>query len=99
MKVDSNCGTIHTYTEFVLMACWEGMDQQLKEQGSLKSVMQHHMGDTMVYFILKWRSDKADSFGQSCMKIQKISFEDAKDAKSMEEWPHQMQYPYRTTSR
>ena len=53
MKVDYTCGMIRISTEFVLMACWEGVDQQLKEQGSLKSVMQHHMGDTMVYFILK----------------------------------------------
>ena len=99
MKVDSNCGTIHTYTEFVLMACWEGMDQQLKEQGSLKSVMQHHMGDTMVYFVVKTKSGRADSFGQPCMKIPKISFEDARDANCMEESPHEMQCPYRTTSR
>jgi hypothetical protein len=57
------------------------------------------MGDTIVYFVLKRRSGKADSVDQPCTKTPKTSFKNAEDSSSMEESPHEMHCPYRTTSR
>ena len=58
-----------------------------------------HVGDTMVCTILSPRSGKADSSGQPCTRTPKTSFEDAEDANIMEELLHEMQCPYKTTSR
>ena len=53
----------------------------------------------MVYTVLRPRSGKVDSFGQPCTRTPKTSFEDAEDANSMEELLHEMQCPYKITSR
>ena len=51
---------------------------------SLRSAMQHHMEDIMVFFALRRRSDTMFSFGHRCMKILRTLYGDAQTARSME---------------
>jgi hypothetical protein len=66
------------------MACLEDVYQQRKAFKSLKYATHHHMEDIMGYSALMQRFGRVDSIGQSCMKIQKISFRDIEHVRSME---------------
>jgi hypothetical protein len=60
------------------MVCSDDVYQQRKAFRSLKDATHHPMEDIMGYSALMQRFGRVDSFGQPCMKTQKISLGDVK---------------------
>jgi hypothetical protein len=65
------------------MACSEDVYRKRKTFKSLKDDTHHHIEDIMGYSALVQRFGRVDSFGQPCMKTQKISSRDVEHVRSM----------------
>jgi hypothetical protein len=74
----------HIYSESALIACLEDVYQQKRASRSLNDATRHRMEDIIEHSALMRRSGKVNSFGQPCMKTQRISFRDVELVRGME---------------